>query len=279
MPVGEPPKTAATTGSSTGSYGLPATDSTVRSAFLPGVRLPTSSSRPSARAASRVARRSAPVASSASGRCSRARLRYDGRAQLLPDVERRRRRRRVGAEPDADAGRPQAGERRGAAAEQRVRARAVRDRDVAGCASSCDLVVVEVDAVRAEKLGPEHVRERRHRALARRLDEHGAIAASGPGARDEPFVLGGALGEVRADRDAEREAPAVDVERAGVRRVRRDADADELALGRAQPQLLERRARSAPGRRRTPRGRRSRAARARPRPSPTRRRSCSRPSS
>ena len=139
-----------------------------------------------------------------------------------------------------------AGERRDAAAEQRVRARAVRDRHVRS-ASSCDLVVVEVDAVRAEKFGAEHVVERRDGALAGRLDEDVAIAASGPVPELEPLVLGRALGEVRADRDAERQAPAVDVERARVGRVRRDAEPDELALRRRARAAPRSRARSASG--------------------------------
>ena len=53
------------------------------------------------------------------------------------------------------------------------------------------------------------------------------------------------LGEVRADRDAEREAPAVDVERAGVRRVRRDADAAPARSPSSCAALRRRSARSA----------------------------------
>ena len=233
------------------------------SARLPGVRLPTSSSRPSARAASRVARRSAAVASSASGRRSRARLHEtavrsssqasnDGveAGESVPSPTRTPAARRPasGAMPQ-----PSSAFERGQCAT-----------GTSARASSCDLVVVDVDAVRAEKLGAEHVLERRRRCAAPVGSTRTvAVAVERPGAVLEPLVLGRALGEVRPDRDAEREAPAVDVDRAGVGRVRRDPDPHELALGDAAAQLRRSRARSAPGRCRRPRGRRSRAARAR----------------
>ena len=91
-----------------------------------------------------------------------------------------------------------------------------------------DLVVVDLDAVRAQEVGPEHRLERRDRALARSA---GRAAARSPAA---------ARCRARATRSRSRlsarcvptgmpsdEAPAVDVDRAGVRRVRRDADPDE----------------------------------------------------
>ena len=67
-------------------------------------------------------------------------------------------------------------------------------------------------------------------ALPGRRHEHRPDLPQRPAAVLEPLVLVGALGEVRADGDAEREAPAVDVDRARVRRVRRDADPDERRL-------------------------------------------------
>ena len=92
------------------------------------------------------------------------------------------------------------------------------DRDVGG-REEPDLVLVDGDAVGAEKLRPEQLGERRDRPLAGRRDEH--LGGGGERARavQEPLVLAVALGEVGADRDPEREAEAVDLERAGVRRV------------------------------------------------------------
>ena len=93
----------------------------------------------------------------------------------------------------------------------------------------------------------------------------GADLLERPGAVLEPLVLVGALGEVRADGDAERQAPAVDVDRAGVRRVRRDADPRRARVSSTRDRVSRELALGVRrvGRRR-PRGRRSRAARAPP---------------
>ena len=169
-------------------------------------------------------------------------------------------------------------DRRDAAAEQRVRARAVRDRDAP-----------VGRAARSRRPTPRRSGRRGGRARAparawRRRACRSAGRAPGSPASDagpvlEPLVLARALGEVRADGDAERQAPAVRLERAGVGRVRRDADpsrAPSPRRARASPRTAAVRR---PDRRRTPRGRRSRAARARRPRSPRRRRSCSRRSS
>ena len=65
-----------------------------------------------------------------------------------------RRRRAVRAHAEAKPGVPQPGERRDPAAEQRVRARAVRRRDVVAD-EQLELLVVEMDAVRADDLRAE----------------------------------------------------------------------------------------------------------------------------
>ena len=221
-----------------------------------------------------VASRSASTARSASARRSRAACRVHRGAHLLEDVERRSRGGRVRAEADADARRAQVGERRDPAAEQRVRARAVRDRHAA-LGEQGDLGVVHLDAVRAEQVGPEHRLERPDRAApGRRLQER-RDRRQRAGAVLEPLVLVRALGEVRPDGDAEGEAPVVHLERARVRRMRRDAEPDEARLGERRALLVEAPAPRRPRCRRTPRGRRSRAGRARPRRSRRRRRSCS----
>ena len=70
---GDPPRTTAATGSSTGSSGDPSSEITARSAHFPGAREPISASSPSTRAPPSVASSRAFAAVSASGRCSRAR--------------------------------------------------------------------------------------------------------------------------------------------------------------------------------------------------------------
>jgi hypothetical protein len=105
----------------------------------------------------------------------------------------------------------------------------VDDGDVEPCKQR-DLVRVDLDAVRAHETGAEHVGEPGDAAHAGRGDQEVAVRGERPAPVLEPLVLGGALAQVGADRDPERQAPAVDVGRAGVWRVRRDADPDELAL-------------------------------------------------
>src|SRR5205085_11415721 len=70
---GLPPKTTAAAGSSHGWYGDPSSETTVRSARLPGTSDPISRSRPSARAEPSVASASASAGLSASGERSRER--------------------------------------------------------------------------------------------------------------------------------------------------------------------------------------------------------------
>jgi hypothetical protein len=93
-----------------------------------------------------------------------------------------------------------------------------------------DLVGGHVDAVRAQQLGGEDLGQRRDGALAGRPDEHGGVDGHRPRPVLEPELLVCALGEMRADGDPERERPAVDLDAAGVGRVRRDPDPDELVL-------------------------------------------------
>ena len=98
---------------------------------------------------------------------------------------------------------------------------------------------VHLHAVRAQERRAEHLGERRDAAHAGWSDEDVAAVRERAGPVLEPFVLVCALGQVRPDREPERQAPVVDVERAGVRGVRRDPDPDELGLGDACAQLVE----------------------------------------
>ena len=87
---------------------------------------------------------------------ARARARQQQRgAQLVEHVERERGRRAVGAEAHAHAGGAQLGERRDAAAEQRVRARAVRHGGAASRASAAISSSPDVHRVGDDRLGPE----------------------------------------------------------------------------------------------------------------------------
>ena len=105
--------------------------STQTSAAFPGVRVPVCDPRPSAAAPPVVASFSAARAESRGPAEARAGV-HDRGAHLGPHVEVDRRRRRVGPEPDADAGREQLGSGAYPAAEERVRARAVDGRHVEG---------------------------------------------------------------------------------------------------------------------------------------------------
>ena len=114
----------------------------------------------------------------------------------------------------------------------------MRDGDVA-LGEQRDLCGFDLDDVGAEQLGAEDLLERRHRALAARRDEDVGVRRERPGSGQQVLVLVRALGEMRSDRDPEREAPAVHVERARVRRVGRDADAHEVALRHVRVRPLE----------------------------------------
>ena len=120
-------------------------------------------------------------------------------------------------------------ERRDPAAEQGVRARAVRDGD-AVLGEQGDLLRVDLDAVRRDDALVEQAGggEAADAALPVRLDEHLRAPAARALAAQQPVELVLALVQVRRDRQVERQAGGVDLARAGVRRVRRDADADAL---------------------------------------------------
>ncbi len=179
--AGELPKTAADDGSSTGSYGLPATETTVRSARLPGVRLPRSRSSPSA--SRRIQRSEAqgirgagarPVAARGPvRRQARLAARPRGRARASRRASRCRGRRARPAARSATSGaipQPSSAFERGqwatgtsAAARRPISSSSTRD------------------AVGAEELRAEQLRERRDRRACRSAaTSTSAAAASGP---------------------------------------------------------------------------------------------------
>ena len=234
----------------------------MRSARLPGVIEPAVAVEPErAGAAERGELERAP-------RCQRVRAplpgaRADDRcAQLVEHVERRRRRGAVRRDADPDSGVPKRRQGRDPAAEERVRARAVRDRDVV-CGEQLDLL--------RHLPGRSARRGRAGRAAPRRR---------APGSRSGPAEARAALrtpasfrcrcGGTRSRRRSRRGVwrpgrpssalAAVEVERAGVGRVRRDAEAD--ALGERSRRCARASARTARGAetrpRRRPRGTRSR---------------------
>ena len=144
---GEPPRTAAVTGSSTGSNGEFTSEITARSACLPGTSDPIRSSIPSTRAPPSVASSSASAAVSASGLPSRARA---------PTIAVRISSKRSSDGVDAglsvaiDTATPasrSSRERCDAAAEVAVRARAMRDADAVP-GQEVDLLGVGMHAVR-----------------------------------------------------------------------------------------------------------------------------------
>ena len=166
--------------------------------------------------------------------------RGDGGAELGEVVEVERRRRAVGADADADAGRAQRHERRGAAAELRVRAggsaprrrrsrRARRSRrrrpGRSGRRSSARR---GCRRGRGARPGARRARVRDAAPVERR----GELAAAVGQRRD----LGGGLGEVGRERQAalggERVHRRVELGRDRVRRVRRHTELDEAAGGR-----------------------------------------------
>src|SRR5262249_50710183 len=110
-------------------------------------------------------------------------------------VERGSRCGRVRAEADAEARGAQLREWRDPAAEERVRAWAVHDRDVVS-REQLDLLVVEVDAVRGDDAGREEPE------LGELGDRGGAAAFERAVPRARPAGLCLALGEVCRDRKA-----------------------------------------------------------------------------
>ena len=275
MRSGAPPKTTAAAGSSHGRYGEPERETTATSARLPGTSEPISRvepQRPSAAERRELERLGCGERAGALGAGAGQR---DHRAQLLEEVVRRDRGDAVGADADAEAGGAKRLERRDAAAEQGVRARAVRDRDAVRAASSpisSSSTLTQCAATTRSSSSPAPARRRIP------LCPSGSTSSSRdrlprPLAAQQPVELVLALVQVRRDRQAEAGAGGVHLGRARVRRVRRDA---ELHPVRERPARRTRASpRTAAARRRArcrrPRGRRSPAGRAR------RRRARSRP--
>ena len=280
---GEPPRTAAVTGSSTGSNGESASESTVRSACLPGTSDPIAVVDPEhARAAERgelerVGRRqrvrpalharARPRSPRASPRTCRATASRRG----CRSRSRRARRRREA---------PRAARRRSRGSRSSAGSARRRRRAAASSAISSASAWTQCAAIRPGPSRPCRGEQPDPGLAGRRHEELGERAPV-PGSGDEPLALGGALGEVGRQGKAELGAGPVELDRAGVRRVRRDADARRGRRGSrrsARARLVEPLERRRVARRR-PRGRRSRAARSRRTRSPRRPRSCSRRSS
>ena len=158
----------------------------------------------------------------------------DGGAELGEHVEGRSRGRAVGAEPDADPGLAELGERCDSAAEQRVRARTVRDRDVV-LGEQGDLLGVDRDAVRGDDVRVEQSEAGEIADPGRPERASGDQAGHRSLAGGQPEELGLALGEVRHHRQAELEGRCVHRRRRGVRRVRRDAAPHPVGQGRLDP--------------------------------------------
>ena len=184
--------------------GVSASERTVRSACFPGTSEPSVVVEPErARAAER--RELERVGGGQRVRAALAGARADDRrAHLVEHVERRRRRGAVRRDADADARLAQRRERGDAAAEDPVRARAVRDRDVV-LGEERDLLLVGLDAVRGDDVRAEQPAS----ASARMPVVPGggtSISANDSqraGPRAQELRLGLALGEVRRDREAE----------------------------------------------------------------------------
>src|SRR5262249_48655521 len=159
------------------------------------------------------------------------------RPELLEHVERRRGGGAVGAEADRHPRVEQRADGRDAAAEERIRARAVRDRRAA-LGQERDLLAVDLDAVGGDDVGPEQTeaREEARSGRARGIDQQVAVGLPRPASVEEVRGLGAALGEVRRGRQAELRARPEDVGRRRERRVRRDAGAD--VLGEAAREAL-----------------------------------------
>ena len=238
MRCGLPPKTTAAAGSSHGRYADPARPITARSARLPGTSEPISSARPSARAPPIVASSSVAVGESASARSERARAPASDGPELVEEVVGRHGGDAVGPDPDPEPRGSELGKGCDAAAEERIRAGAVGDGNVVP-REQLELVVGQLDAVRGDDLGSQQAggRETPDPGLAVGLDQELRHGPHGPFAALQPVELVLALVEVRHHRDAERKAGRVHLRRAGVRRVRRDADAH--ALGERGARVLE----------------------------------------
>ena len=152
-------------------------------------------------------------------------------------------------------------ERRDPAAEEGVRARAVGDGDVA-CGEERDLGVVDLDAVGAEELRPEHRLERLDRALAgRRDEERGDLLRAGRGRAGATRSRSRSRrGECRPGRRARGRSGRCRASRCRARAARsRSGRAGSRRPARASHATAAPRR---PDRRRRPRGRRSRAGRA-----------------
>ena len=211
------------TGSSTGSYGLPASETTVRSACLPGVNVPISSSSPSARAPPIVASLSA---SSASARPGAARGRAPcTRRRGAPRRGRTRASRRASrcrARPAArrrEAGRAARSRSRGA----RSSAGSGRRRRLVG--EELDLVLVEVDAMRGGDARSEEPPPARELAIAvggRARRPQRARARARPPASVSLSARCVATGSPSET------ASRYKLERRRVRRVRRDTEPDAV---------------------------------------------------
>ena len=197
---GDPPSTSAEAGSSQGQNGVWSSRTATRSASSPASERPAVLEAECARA---VERREL------QGRGGRERLRVararareqQGSAHLVEHVQRERRGRAVGAQAHADAGRAEPRERRHAAAEQRVGARAVRHgrptRRQRG-----DLLVAHVHRMRHDGLGAEQpaLGQLQDRMTAEGRDE--ARQEAGPA--DQRIQLVPRLAEVRDDAQAAR---------------------------------------------------------------------------
>ena len=240
---------------------------TARSASLPGTSDPIRSSIPRTRAPPSVASSSASAAVERIGPPLTGARADDRRSDLLEEIERRRRRRAVRRDRNGHAGVAKLPQRRDATAEIAVRAWTVRDADPVLC-QEADLLGIGVHAMSGHQPWPEQSLCRQHAdpRLAGRRHEKLGERAPVPGPVDQPVALGCTLGEVGRLRQAELGAGAVGLDRAGVRRMRGDAEehaVGERALDRGR---ATRGTARAPARRsRRPRGRRSRAGRSPPR--------------
>src|SRR3954447_6889247 len=150
-------------------------------------------------------------------------------AQLVEEVERGSGCRAVRPDPHLGAGRAQLGQRRDAAPERCVRARAVRHAR-AGRREQLDLLRIDHDAVRRDDVFTEQILLREHARAGRTGmgDEQVAVRAPRPLAPREVEKLGRALRDVGGHREAELRARAVEIQRDRVRSVRRDPGPDAI---------------------------------------------------
>ena len=183
--------------------------------------------------------------------------RVDGCAELLEQVERRRRGGRVRAEPRRERRRREAS----SAARRRSPSSAFErgqcaTRHVAVAASSAISAASTSTQWAQRSSGRAPARAPRRGPLARAAGRGAAMSSSGPRPWRSHSVSFALSARCVADRHAEREAAPVGVERAGVRRVRRDPDPDERRLLDPLRVLGPLPAPRPPGRRRRPRDRR-----------------------